>query len=161
MTAVPFPPAVADLILGAAALATALTVIWATTGKVRRKIATSVRRAQRMVDVVAGTPAVPDPDHPGQFLRPEVPDMGIRMTAVEEAMVTVLAHATRDAQAAAERSERAAERAARDARLALKSATDLRTASEVWHADEIGVLREIESRTPPARRSTDPEGDPS
>ena len=150
------PAAITEPIVGLATLIGAILVIWRFVVPAIQRARERAARRDRANDVLLGTPAIPDPDRPGEYLRPAVPDMGVRMTAVEE---TLTALAIRDLRADTEQARRAADHAARDARLALKAANDLRAASEVWHADEIGVLQEIEKRTLPARRSTDPEAD--
>lgn len=96
------------------------------------------QRKERMYDVVLGTEAIPDLDRPGEFLRPAVPDMGIRMASVEG---TIREYILRDAEAA----RRAAEGAEEKARQALREVRVLHEAARVWHKGELDVLRRLES----------------
>ena len=157
------PAAITEPIVGLATLIGAILVIWRFVVPAIQRARERAARRERANDVLLGTPAIPDPDRPGEYLRPAVPDMGVRMTAVESTLGALALqdlHARLDRQGSeTEQARRAADHAARDARLALKAATDLRAASEVWHANEIGVLNDIESRITPARRSTDTEAD--
>lgn len=148
------PAFITEPITGIATLIGALLVIWRFVVPAIQRARIRAARQARANDVLLGTPALPDPDHPGQNLREAVPDMGVRMTSVEDKLDAI---AIATLRADIERARRASDHAARDSRRALKAATDLRAASEVWHADEIGVLEEIEKRITPARRRTDPE----
>lgn len=151
---------IAQPLLALAALIGAVFTIWKGVIPLVRSIRAMSHRAERALDVVLGTPAIPDPDRPGMLLRPAVPDMGVRMTAME---TTVAALAMREE---IQQAAKAASHAARDARLALKGVSDLRAAAEVWHADDMDVLTTIEARvaaahpdapTEPIPHQSDPE----
>lgn len=128
-------------LLAAGALALAALAVWKVVLPLARAGGRLGRRVTRAIDVLIGSPAIPDPDRPGEYLRPEVPDMGVRMTAVEGVLNEFV---LRDLHANVQQTRQAADRAARDARRALKGVTDLRAASEVWHAKDFGVLTNIE-----------------
>lgn len=132
-----------EAILWLAGILGALGIIWRWVFPAIRKSQWAVKMVIRAAEVLLGSPAVPDPDRPGHFLREAVPDMGVRMTAVEEKLDAIAIHKM---QAEISQARQASDHAARDARLALKGVNDLKAAAEVWHADEIGVLRDIENR---------------
>lgn len=147
-----------EAILWLAGIIGAIGIIWRWVLPAIRKSQWAVKMVIRAAEVLLGTPAVPDPDRPGEFLRPAVPDMGVRMTAVEE---TLNALAIRDLRADVSQSRQASDHAARDSRRALAAVAeldakvaDLREAAEVWHADEIDVLRDIENRVQTAHPGT-------
>lgn len=165
MSRVPLPPdtmSVGEAILWLAGILGALGIIWRWVLPAIRKTRWFAQMGVRALEVLLGTPAIPDPDRPGEFLREAVPDMGVRMTAVESTLST-LAIANLDARmertaADAQQARQAADHAARDARLALKGVNDLKEAAEVWHANEIDVLRDIENRVQAAHPATTQEG---
>ena len=75
---------------------------------------------------MVGTEEVMDPDRPGSLLRQKVPDIGARVTGIEDILnVTVVHHVERAeeaaarAQSSADSALAAAEAAARDSALAL------------------------------------------
>lgn len=126
-----------DVIIALGSVVAALLTIWKVILPAIRWGRRRAERRERMYDVVLGTEAIPDLDRPGQYLRPAVPDMGVRMAAVEGAVTGFIAQ-----EAAAAR--HAAERAAADARAALAGVAHLRAAAQVWHGNEIEVLTNIE-----------------
>lgn len=140
-----------EAILWLAGIIAALGIIWRFVLPAIRKTRWFTQMGIRAFEVLLGTPAVPDPDRPGEFLRPAVPDMGVRVTSLEEKLDAM---AIGKISADVARARQAADNAARDARLALKGVNDLKAAAEVWHADEIGVLRDIENRVQSAHPGT-------
>lgn len=139
-----------DVLLAVAAVLAAGAAIWAAGRRGFRKARTGVKSMGRVIEVIIGSPAVPDPDRPGEFIRPEVPDMGVRMTAVEDkldAIAIANIHDRLDRQAAdIEQARKAADYAAGASRTAQREVAMLREASETWHADELDVLTRIEQR---------------
>lgn len=114
---------VGDWIIGAAALVAALATLFIPGRKAIRAIRGMAERVNRMIDVVLGTPPMPDPDRPGEYLRPGTDDMGVRMARVEDAVKAAVSpevFATR-AQKAAEQAEQAAVAAAQSARASEKA----------------------------------------
>lgn len=76
-------------------------------------------KAERAFDVVLGTPAVLDPDRPGHELRPAMPDIGVRMSAIEDRM-------TDEALLTAQAALKTAEAASTTASTALEAVTSLK-----------------------------------
>lgn len=139
MTFTPFD----NILLSLGALALAAIAVWKVVLPALRAAVVVKQRATRALDVLNGSPAVPDPDRPGEFLRAEIPDMGVRMTAMEG---VVNEFVLRNLDAKVTQAMQAANHAARDARLSRKEVAMLREASETWHADKFDVLTRIESR---------------
>ncbi|WNM27561.1 hypothetical protein RN607_00745 [Demequina capsici] len=130
-----------DYMLAAGALAAATLAIWKVLIPAGRRLHAWAERGGRALDILNGSPEVIDPDRPGEILRPAIPDMGVRMTAVEGLLNEFV---LRDLHANVQQAREAAEGAARDARKALRGVADLRAASEIWHAGELDVLTAIE-----------------
>jgi hypothetical protein len=106
-------------------------------------------RLGRALDVLIGVDAIPDPDHPGEILRPAIPDIGVRVTSIEDKLdVTVVKHVERAeaaslrSQFASEAAQSAAEDAARDSSLALTAVDELRV--KVEELQEITTGRRAE-----------------
>ena len=108
-------------------------------GPVRRRIRSFFERMERANDVVLGSPAIPDPDRPGQVLRPAIPDIGVRMTASEEAQRTTQALLTEFVVGAVEEAKHAAGTAARAALKAQAAADEART----FAAESAGRFTEL------------------
>lgn len=144
-----------DSMLAVAAFVAAALVVWKVVLPMGRGVRRFLARGGRALDILNGTPAIPDPDRPGEYLRPEMPDMGVRMTTVEAKLDAI---AIQKMQADIDQARRASDHAARDARRALKGMTDLRAASEIWHAEDFDVLMAIEALVSLSQGA--PEGEP-
>lgn len=115
----------AEVVVAAGAVTGSALTVWKVVIPVSKVVRKSLKRFERAIDVVVGTPEIPDPDRPGQLLRPAIPDIGARVTAVEDVLhQTIVRHAER-AEQAATRSERAAKKAASDAERAVASANQV------------------------------------
>ncbi len=86
------------------------------------RVRAGVARMNRAVDVVLGSPAIPDPDRPGQNLRDEIPDIGVRMTRQEQLLQEVVLGSVEEARAAARSAAESAASAASSAAAAKASA---------------------------------------
>ncbi|EYR64279.1 hypothetical protein N866_13605 [Actinotalea ferrariae CF5-4] len=99
-----------------------------------RRLRAALSRANRALDVVLGSPAVPDPDRPGELLRPEQPDIGIRMTRQEALLEDYIRATTTDAAKAAEVALRVAEAAREDVATLAKKVDDLTDRVDQWQS---------------------------
>ena len=152
---------------------TAIAVAWQKTKPVRGRLVRVVERFNRALDVVLGTPEIPDPDRPGEVLRHAIPDLGVRMTRAEEllseSVLGTVEQARQSAQAAAESARAAAESAAAAERIAEtvkdlpRKVQELQQTVQTWQERDrtkaevaTSVLAEIGHTTGEALR---PEGD--
>lgn len=99
-----------------------------------RKVKPSVERMNRALDVVLGTPEESDPDRPGEVRRPAVPDIGVRMTRLEDAVSQgsseAFAKRAQDAAATAEEAAHAAAQSAHAAEEATRTAQNAKTIAQ-------------------------------
>lgn len=109
-------------LIGAGTVIGALLVIWKVVLPVWRGGRRVVGRLTRMLDVVLGTPAIPDPDRPGELLKDATPDIGVRMTSTETLLREVVLGAVAEAKEHAVSSARSAQLAAEAAAAAQASA---------------------------------------
>lgn len=132
-------------LLWAGGLAAALTAVigaWQKSRPLRSRVRRSWERLNRALDVVLGTPEIPDPDRPGEVLRPAIPDLGVRMTRAEEllnqSVLGAVEQARQSAQSAADSARAAAESAAAALRVAEsvqdlpRQVTELQRTVESW-----------------------------
>lgn len=134
------------------AIITAFTLLWQRIGKpLRDRARVVLDKVERIATVVLGHDGIPDDDRPGEFLRPPSPDMGVRMSAVEDTLNgTVVRYVEESREAAKEAASTSREaleeaRAARQlARRALIQARTLRAAAAAWHHEDLDVLRRLE-----------------
>lgn len=131
--------------------------LWKATGTLRARVARSVRRVGRAVDVVLGTPAMPDPDNPGELLKEATPDMGVRMTRQEallqEVLIGVVEEARQTAQASLATATTAAEGVAvltRKVDLLAEQVGQWQDRDRVKAETATSVLHEVVRTIPPA-----------
>jgi hypothetical protein len=100
----------------------ALAGVWKLSAPGRSRIRSVFSRANRALDVVLGTPEIPDPDRPGEVLRAAIPDIGVRMTRQETLLEQVVLGAVEEARQSAKAAAASADTAARSAAAAAASA---------------------------------------
>jgi hypothetical protein len=118
-------PELPDWLIAAGAIASALLAlagVWRLTSPARARARSLAQRANRALDVVLGTPEIPDPDRPGEVLRPAIPDIGVRMTRQETLLEQVVLGAVEEARQSAKAAAASADTAARSAAAAAASA---------------------------------------
>lgn len=113
-------------------LAAAVLATWKVALPAYRVVRRVTIRAGRALDVVLGTPEVLDPDRPGEVLKLAVPDIGVRVTSIQDKLDVAVLHHVERAEAAAEKSATAAEAASRDAAAALEGVSQLRAEVSQW-----------------------------
>lgn len=101
-----------------------------------RRLRTALSRANRALDVVLGSPAVPDPDRPGELLRPEQPDIGIRMTRQEALLEDYIRASTSDAAKAAEVALQVAQEARKDVAVLAQKVDALTERVDQWQGTD-------------------------
>lgn len=112
-------------LIAAGAIASALLAlagVWRLSAPGRAHIRSVLSRANRALDVVLGTPEIPDPDRPGEVLRPAMPDIGVRMTRQETLLEQVVLGAVEEARQSARAAAASADTAASSAAAAAASA---------------------------------------
>jgi hypothetical protein len=101
-----------------------------------RRLRIALSRANRALDVVLGSPAVPDPDRPGELLRPEQPDIGIRMTRQEALLEDYIRASTSDAAKAAEVALQVAQEARKDVAVLAQKVDALTERVDQWQGTD-------------------------
>lgn len=128
-----------DWLIGLSAVLVAAGVIWKVVVPCVRKGRRWGRSIGRMRDVLLGKPEVPDPDRPGQLLEEAVPDLGVRVTRVEDLVarnIVTMMETTHENAASAKASASAS---AESARAAAESAETSRLAT-IEQSRRIGDL---------------------
>lgn len=111
---------------GIAAAIAAIIGAWQKSKPLRTRARLVWERLNRALDVVLGTPAIPDPDRPGELLRPAIPDLGVRMTRAEELLNESVLGAVEQARQSAASAADSAKAAAKSAAAAVQIAESVK-----------------------------------
>jgi hypothetical protein len=144
-----------EWIIGVAAIAAASVTIWKVVLPGIRIGSQSIKSVARARDVLLGKAEVPDPDRPGELIQPAVPDLGVRITRVEdlvgENLIGVLT-TTKESATSARESAAASAQSARSSAVSAEMARatthqqgeklDDVCATLVEHDRDIGRIRE-------------------
>lgn len=132
---------------GVASALLALAGLWRLSAPARARVRSLAQRANRALDVVLGTPEIPDPDRPGEVLRPAIPDIGVRMTRQESLLEEVVLGAVEEARQSARAAAASADTAARSAAAAASSAQAAESIVATDHSRIGDLARRVEELT--------------